>query len=80
VTKPFRLGEQPRYHPAMLTLRPTGQNDYNIKEGGQTKGRIRDPPKGRRLWNIQVHVTGGLPQHGVSAVNEQAAVITFYPC
>jgi hypothetical protein len=48
----------------VLTLRPIGQNDYNIREAGQTIGRIRfagERTPGAWLWNIQVHVTGGLP-------------------
>lgn len=48
----------------MLTLRPVGQNDYNVREGGQTIGRIRyasERTPGIWLWNIQVHVTTGLP-------------------
>jgi hypothetical protein len=48
----------------MLTLRPIGQDDYNVREGGQTIGRIRyasERSPGIWLWNIQVHVTTGLP-------------------
>jgi len=47
----------------MLTLRPIGQNDYNVREAGQTIGRIRyagERMPGAWLWNIQVHLTGGL--------------------
>jgi hypothetical protein len=48
----------------MLKLRSIGINDYRVLEGGQRIGRIRFadermPPVW--LWNINIHLTGGLP-------------------
>jgi hypothetical protein len=40
----------------MLTLRSIGQNDYNVREAGQTIGRIRyagERMPGAWLWNIR---------------------------
>lgn len=47
-----------------LFLRSIGQNDYNVIEGGERIGRIRyaaERTPGIWLWNVQVHITGGLP-------------------
>ena len=48
----------------MLKLRSLGINDYSVLEGRQRIGRIRladerMPPVW--LWNVTVHLTGGLP-------------------
>ena len=48
----------------MLKLRMIGLSDYSVLEGGQRIGRIRFAAEcnpGIWIWNIQVHLTGGLP-------------------
>jgi|SoimicmetaTmtHAB_FD_contig_51_834029_length_338_multi_2_in_0_out_0_1 hypothetical protein len=47
----------------MLKLRTIGIRDYSVFEGGQRIGRIRfagERVPGVWLWNINVHLTGGL--------------------
>lgn len=47
-----------------LTLRSIGIRDYSVREDGQTIGRIRyasERTPGIWLWNVQVHITGGVP-------------------
>jgi hypothetical protein len=54
-----------RYIGAMpLSLRPIDVRDYNVLDDTQRIGRIRyahERTPGIWLWNVQVHVTGGLP-------------------
>ena len=48
----------------MLKLRTIGIQDYSVLEGGQRIGRIRfvgERQPGVWLWNVVVHLTGGLP-------------------
>ena len=48
----------------MLKLRSIGINDYSVLEGRQRIGRIRfviERLPGVWLWNVTVHLTGGLP-------------------
>ena len=48
----------------MLKLRSIGINDYSVLEGRQRIGRIRfviERMPGVWLWNVTVHLTGGLP-------------------
>jgi hypothetical protein len=48
----------------MLKLRSLGINDYSVLEGRQRIGRIRcvvERTGGDWLWNITVHLPGGLP-------------------
>jgi len=48
----------------MLKLRMIGIRDYSVLEGRQRIGRIRladERLQGVWLWNVQVHLTGGLP-------------------
>jgi hypothetical protein len=48
----------------MLKLRTIGIRDYSVLEGGQRIGRIRfadEHMPGVWLWNITIHLTGGLP-------------------
>jgi hypothetical protein len=48
----------------MLKLRSIGIRDYSVFEGGQRIGRIRfagERIPGVWLWNVTVHLTGGLP-------------------
>jgi hypothetical protein len=48
----------------MLKLRSIGIRDYSVLEGEQRIGRIRFAEEhipGVWLWNINVHLTGGLP-------------------
>ena len=50
--------------PIMLKLRSIGLSDYSVLEGGQRIGRIRfagERMPGVWLWNVTVHLTGGLP-------------------
>src|SRR6185295_1021173 len=50
--------------PAMLKLRRIGLRDYRVLEGEQRIGRIRfadERMPGVWLWNITIHLTGGLP-------------------
>ena len=47
----------------MLKLRTIGVRDYSVLEGRQRIGRIRfadERQPGVWLWNINVHLTGGL--------------------
>ena len=48
----------------MLKLRPIGARDYSVLDGEQRIGRIRyasERVPGVWLWNVTVHLTGGLP-------------------
>ena len=48
----------------MLKLRSIGINRYSVLEGRQRIGRIRfviERMPGVWLWNVSVHLTGGLP-------------------
>ena len=48
----------------MLKLRRNGIRDYSVFEGSQRIGRIRfadERNPGIWLWNITIHLTGGLP-------------------
>ena len=48
----------------MLKLRTIGMRDYRVLEGRQRIGRIRfadEPMPGVWLWNITIHLPGGLP-------------------
>ena len=48
----------------MLKLRTIGFNDYRVLEGRQRIGRIRfadERMPGVWLWNVTVHLSGGLP-------------------
>jgi len=48
----------------MLKLRPIGIRDYSVLEGQQRIGRIRfadERMPGVWLWNITIHLPGGLP-------------------
>ena len=48
----------------MLKLRSIGIRDYSVLEGEQRIGRIRfagERIPGVWLWNVTVHLTGGLP-------------------
>jgi len=48
----------------MLKLRMIGIRDYSVLEGRQRIGRIRladERLPGVWLWNVQVHLPGGLP-------------------
>jgi hypothetical protein len=48
----------------MLKLRSIGIRDYRVLESGQRIGRIRfadERMPGVWLWNVTVHLTGGLP-------------------
>jgi len=47
-----------------LKLRSIGIRDYSVLEGHQRIGRIRfadERMPGVWLWNVSVHLTGGLP-------------------
>ena len=49
---------------SQLKLRLIGLSDYAVLEGRQRIGRIRlatERMPGVWLWNVQVHLTGGLP-------------------
>ena len=48
----------------MLKLRSIGIQDYSVLEGQQRIGRIRfagERPPPIWLWNVVIHLTGGLP-------------------
>ena len=48
----------------MLKLRSIGIRDYSVLEGEQRIGRIRlatERMPCRWLWNVTIHLTGGLP-------------------
>ena len=48
----------------MLKLRSIGIRDYSVLEGEQRIGRIRfagERMPGVWLWNVTIHLTGGLP-------------------
>jgi hypothetical protein len=48
----------------MLKLRSIGLSDYSVLEGRQRIGGIRfadERMPGVWLWNVSVHLTGGLP-------------------
>jgi hypothetical protein len=60
----------------MLKLRTIGIRDYSVLEDGQRIGRIRlagerTPPIW--LWNINVHLTGGLPMGSASDLDTAKA-------
>ena len=48
----------------MLKLRSIGIDDYRVLDAGQRIGRIRladERMPGVWLWNVTIHLTGGLP-------------------
>ena len=48
----------------MLKVRSIGLSDYSVLEGSQRIGRIRlatEHMPCRWLWNVTIHLTGGLP-------------------
>ena len=48
----------------MLKVRSIGLSDYSVLEGNQRIGRIRlatGRMPCRWLWNVTIHLTGGLP-------------------
>jgi hypothetical protein len=58
--------------PAMLKLRSIGLSDYRVLEGRQSIGRIRfadERMPGVWLWNITVHLSGGLPMGSSKDLN-----------
>jgi hypothetical protein len=60
----------------MLQLRTIGIRDYSVLEGRQRIGRIcfaeeRMPPIW--LWNINIHLTGGLPMGSASDLDTAKA-------
>jgi hypothetical protein len=60
----------------MLKLRSIGIRDYSVLEGRQRIGRIcfaeeRMPPIW--LWNINIHLTGGLPMGSASDLDTAKA-------
>jgi hypothetical protein len=60
----------------MLKLRPIGPHDYSVFEDGQRIGPIRfagerTPPIW--LWNVNVHLTGGLPMDSASDLDPAKA-------
>jgi hypothetical protein len=51
----------------MLKLRSIGIRHYRVLEGGQRIGRIRfadERMPGVWLWNVTIHLSGGLPRPG----------------
>jgi hypothetical protein len=62
----------------MLKLRSIGIRDYSVLEGEQRIGRIRlasERMPSVWLWNVTVHLTGGLPMG--SAKDLEAAKAEF---
>ena len=60
----------------MLKLRSIGINDYSVVEGRQRIGRIRfviERMPGVWLWNVTVHLTGGLPMGSSKDLNTAKA-------
>ena len=60
----------------MLKLRSIGTRDYSVLEGAQRIGRIRladerMPPVW--LWNVTIHLTGGLPMGSSPDLNTAKA-------
>ena len=61
----------------LLKLRSIGQNDYRVLEGRQRIGRIRfasERTPGIWLWNVQVHLTGGLPMGSSKDIDTAASL------
>jgi hypothetical protein len=59
-----------------LKLRSIGIRDYSVLEGRQRIGRIRfaaERNPGVWLWNITVHLTGGLPMGSAPDINTAKA-------
>ena len=62
----------------MLKLRTIGIRDYSVLEGRQRIGRIRfaaERSPGIWIWNVTVHLAGGLPMG--SAKDLEAAKAEF---
>ena len=60
----------------MLKLRSLGINDYSVLEGRQRIGRIRfagERMPGVWLWNITIHLPGGLPMGSANDVDTAKA-------
>ena len=60
----------------MLKLRTHGTNDYSVLEGGRRIGRIRfviERMPGVWLWNITIHLSGGLPMGSANDVDTAKA-------
>jgi hypothetical protein len=60
----------------MLKLRMIGINDYSVLESGQRIGRIRcviERMPGVWLWNVTIHLGGGLPMGSSRDLNTAKA-------
>ena len=60
----------------MLKLRSIGISDYSVPEGRQRIGRIRFADEripGVWLWNITIHLTGGLPMGSAKNIDTAKA-------
>ena len=60
----------------MLKLRSIGLSDYSVLEGRQRIGRIRLATERMPciwIWNIQVHLTGGLPMGSAKDIDTAKA-------
>jgi hypothetical protein len=60
----------------MLKLRSIGLGDYAVLESGQRIGRIRLATEHMPcvwLWNVNVHLTGGLPMGSSKDLNTAKA-------
>jgi hypothetical protein len=77
IYKSFRVCESGRSQDGqMLKLRLSGIHDYSVLEGHQRIGRIRFA--GERLppiwlWNVVIHLTGGLPMGSSKDLNTAKA-------
>jgi len=63
--------------PDLLKLGSIGQNDYRVLEGRQRIGRIRFASEHRPsiwLWNVRVHMTGGLPMGSSKDIDTAASL------
>jgi hypothetical protein len=60
----------------MLKLRSIGLSDYSVLDGGQRIGRIRLATERMPcvwLWNVTIHLTGGLPMGSSKDLNTAKA-------
>jgi hypothetical protein len=60
----------------MLKLRSIGIRDYSVLEDRQRIGRIRfadERMPGVWLWNVTIHLTGGLPMGSAKDLNTAKA-------
>ena len=59
----------------MLKLRPIGINDYRVLEGSSRIRFADERIPGIWLWNVTIHLPGGLPMGSSMPASERVATV-----